>query len=337
MAHDPPLLGTPPPLPLFLLAPPGPISLKEERRERVRSMKFLICYDGKEYSEQALRFGGKVAKRLDADVSVLYVQPPVSSFNRDELAIAHKKLSEWEIDLPGVRFLKRAQEILLELDVVMRNENGEAVERHPLKWGIKGAFETHYLGYHGQNIRLRLREGEVAEEILKEAEENAYDLVITGSRGHRGLYRFFLGSVAQRVAQFAPCSVLVAKNIKEDDNVLICTDGSPGAEKAEHWGLQIARALGAEVTILSVAENEEKEESARHCTERVQKLLADFQLSGKQKVRVGRPSEVIIEEAEDHDIVVLGASRRTGVSRFLLGSVPLKVSAYGLCPVLIVR
>lgn len=300
-------------------------------------MKFLICYDGQEYSEQALRFGGMVAKRLDADVSVLYVQPFVSGFNRDTFDMARAKLSEWEIDLPGVRFLKRAQDILLDLDVVMRSEGGEAVERHPLKWGIHGAFESHYLGHHGENIRLRLREGDAAEEILKELEENPYDLVITGSRGRKGLSRFFLGSVAQRIELFAPCSVLIAKNIKEDDNVLICTDGSEGAEKAEIFGAQIAKALRARVTILSVAEREEEQELAWKRMERAKKVLEDFQIAGTPVVKLGNPTAVIIEEAGDHDIVVLGASRRRRVSRFLLGSTPLKVSEYGVCPVLIVR
>ncbi|HEY5595182.1 MAG TPA: universal stress protein, partial [Nitrospiria bacterium] len=54
-------------------------------------------------------------------------------------------------------------------------------------------------------------------------------------------------------------------------------------------------------------------------------------------VRVGRPSEVIIDEAKDHDIVVMGASGSSAVRRFFLGSVPLKVIEYGACPVLLVR
>jgi nucleotide-binding universal stress UspA family protein len=46
---------------------------------------------------------------------------------------------------------------------------------------------------------------------------------------------------------------------------------------------------------------------------------------------------VIIDEAKDHDIVVMGASGSSAVRRFFLGSVPLKVIEYGACPVLLVR
>jgi nucleotide-binding universal stress UspA family protein len=91
------------------------------------------------------------------------------------------------------------------------------------------------------------------------------------------------------------------------------------------------------VTILSVAESEEEQGIAWQRIERAKKTLEDAHLPGRIEIKVGHPSEVIIEEAGDHDIVVLGASRRRGVFRFLLGSTPLKVSEYGVCPVLIVR
>ena len=60
-------------------------------------------------------------------------------------------------------------------------------------------------------------------------------------------------------------------------------------------------------------------------------------LNPQVKVLQGAPFEVIINEAKDHDIVVMGASGSSRVRRFFLGSVPLKVIEYGECPVLIVR
>ncbi|MGD0678237.1 MAG: universal stress protein [Polyangiaceae bacterium] len=47
--------------------------------------------------------------------------------------------------------------------------------------------------------------------ILQEAEALGAQLVVVGARGHTGLARLALGGVAQRVAQGAPCSVLVAR------------------------------------------------------------------------------------------------------------------------------
>ncbi len=46
--------------------------------------------------------------------------------------------------------------------------------------------------------------------IQQKLDENGYDLVVLGSHGHRGLKRFFLGSVAETTVRHAKCSVLVA-------------------------------------------------------------------------------------------------------------------------------
>jgi nucleotide-binding universal stress UspA family protein len=51
--------------------------------------------------------------------------------------------------------------------------------------------------------------GDPAREIVEAARRSGADLVVTGSRGLRGLDRLFLGSVARNVLLHAPCSVLV--------------------------------------------------------------------------------------------------------------------------------
>lgn len=54
--------------------------------------------------------------------------------------------------------------------------------------------------------------GPVAESIIDDAESWGADLVVVGSHGRRGFSRFFLGSVAERVAAHAPCSVEIIKH-----------------------------------------------------------------------------------------------------------------------------
>ena len=51
------------------------------------------------------------------------------------------------------------------------------------------------------------RLGEPADALLAIAEELAADLVVVGNRGMTGVRRYLLGSVADRVAHHAPCSV----------------------------------------------------------------------------------------------------------------------------------
>ncbi len=299
-------------------------------------MKVLMCTDGEEYAEAAIQFGGRLAKEMNADVGVVHVRPPIAPSTRVQLMTARKKLGEWDLDLPGVDYLARANKILTKVGLTkVRASKGR--RSHTFRKGVDGATELQLEGIHGENVRFRLREGNVVDEILEEANRGNYDLIIVSSRGHKGLSRYFVGSTALRVADLAACSVLIAKNIREDDNFLLCTDGSPLAEKAEIKGAEMARALGAKVTILSVAEEETGRKGAVRMARRAEMILGQMGIEATQKVRVGRPSEEIIDEALDHDIVVMGASGSSTVKKFFLGSVPLKVIEYGECPVLIFR
>ncbi len=55
-------------------------------------------------------------------------------------------------------------------------------------------------------------EGNVPACILKEASDWSADLLVVGSHGRKGLEKFLLGSVAERVATHAPCSVEIVKH-----------------------------------------------------------------------------------------------------------------------------
>lgn len=300
-------------------------------------MKILMCTDGQSFAEEAIRFGGKFAHELDADVTVLFVRPKAPGGDLIHLSTARKKMGEWDLDIPGVGYLKRAKEILSEAGLVSLLTEGETPLRHTFRESTEGGIELHLIGRRTERVRLKLREGESAEEILTEAGQGQYDLILTGSRGHQGFASYFIGTTALRIAEFAPCSVLIAKNIRKGHNFLICTDGSSGAEKAELFGAQIAQALKARVTILSVASEEADVKAAQEQVRRAEMILSQMGIQSKIKVGVGRPSEVIIDEAKDHDIVVMGASGSSAVKRFFLGSVPLKVIEYGACPVLLIR
>jgi nucleotide-binding universal stress UspA family protein len=55
--------------------------------------------------------------------------------------------------------------------------------------------------------------------------------------------------------------------------------------------------------------------------------------------REGDPADAILDVAEERsaDLVVVGNTGMTGAKRFLLGSVPNKVSHHAPCSVLIIR
>jgi len=66
-------------------------------------------------------------------------------------------------------------------------------------------------GYKATSITLR---GAAGESILEIAHKQNPDVIVLGCRGLTGIESFFLGSVSERVARHAPCSVLIVKPTK---------------------------------------------------------------------------------------------------------------------------
>jgi nucleotide-binding universal stress UspA family protein len=64
----------------------------------------------------------------------------------------------------------------------------------------------------GVTTETDVRQGDPAHEIVRAATDWKADLIVLGTRGLTGLERLLLGSVARKVLQHAPCSVLVARS-----------------------------------------------------------------------------------------------------------------------------
>ncbi len=75
---------------------------------------------------------------------------------------------------------------------------------------IVGATEAH-LQAAGRTVSRELRAGDPADQLRRCATDPAGDLIVIGSRGHVGISRLVMGSVAHAVLTHAHCSVLVVK------------------------------------------------------------------------------------------------------------------------------
>ena len=72
------------------------------------------------------------------------------------------------------------------------------------------AIAHRFLREQGIDAEMKTAAGDPADEIVKEAEEGSYDLLILGRRDLGSVGRLVLGSVSKEVAQRAPCPVVVA-------------------------------------------------------------------------------------------------------------------------------
>jgi nucleotide-binding universal stress UspA family protein len=142
-------------------------------------------------------------------------------------------------------------------------------------------------------------------------------------------------------------------------SIVVGTDGSDTASEAVRQATELARAVGARVYIVSAYEPVPE---SRLRTERlevpedlqwmvnpradVEQTLED-EARGMREVgvevetlaREGDPADAILDVAEQRgaDLIVVGNKGMTGAKRFLLGSVPNKVSHHAPCSVLIIR
>jgi nucleotide-binding universal stress UspA family protein len=143
-------------------------------------------------------------------------------------------------------------------------------------------------------------------------------------------------------------------------SIVVGTDGSDTAKKAVKEAADLASAVGAAVNLVSAyvpVSNQRLREEARQVPDDVQwqvtpredvdSMLEDAaeELSNagvsqvKTHAREGDPADAILDVAEEEgaDLIVVGNKGMSGAKRFLLGSVPNKVSHHAPCSVLIVR
>jgi nucleotide-binding universal stress UspA family protein/nitrite reductase/ring-hydroxylating ferredoxin subunit len=180
-----------------------------------------------------------------------------------------------------------------------------------------------------------------ASAITELADRLDADLIVVGDVGMGGPRRFRLGGVADQVSHSMPCDLLIVRTSKGDrarppgdyERVLIATDGSPTADHATRVGAEFARSVGADLTLVDVGEPVTADIILRDTAERL------GHPDVPKRVLSGDPGDRIAELAgsEGHDLVVVGNKGMSGSMRFLLGTVPNKVSHLAPCDVLIVN
>jgi nucleotide-binding universal stress UspA family protein len=141
--------------------------------------------------------------------------------------------------------------------------------------------------------------------------------------------------------------------------MVVGTDGSETATEAVREAVDLATQVGADVEIVSAYEpvsaqrlrQERREtpeelqwainprEDVEATLEAAAAIASAAGLTATTHPRQGDPADAILDVAEERgaDLIVVGNKGMTGAKRFLLGSVPNKVSHHAPCSVLIIR
>jgi len=139
----------------------------------------LICSGGKSFIDPAVELTARIAKGCGASVTLLHVMP--------EPPRIYAGLPR--MDLNPDKLLKSRSEL-----------------------GLNLQHEKDTLESHGVPTQIRLRQGPVLDEILREMHEGGYDLIVTGSAPSRHFRTYVLGDISREIVNRLSCAVLVVRS-----------------------------------------------------------------------------------------------------------------------------
>ncbi len=293
--------------------------------------KILIPLDGSPFAERVLAFVREVAKPSASELLLVHVTQPSQYYTVLVPDAMHTvDITHWQEQ--AEKYLKRM---------------------------------TAELQAEGYDVTSVMSEGDVASTICDVADAQDADLIAMTTHGRSGIEKWVLGSVADRVVRSARQPVFLVRP-QEDRmpsapirRILVPLDGSRLAEQALPEAITLAKANRSEIWLLqsvefpeywgeeyagmhalpSMISTEEQEAAAReYLLQRAEGLTAEG-IPAQIVVTTGHAASAISDVVADNDIdlIVMCTHGRSGLSRWVFGSVAEKVVRLAQCPVLLIR
>ena len=283
--------------------------------------QILVPLDGSKLAEGVLPYARLLASALQLPVDLLHVNDP-------------------ETAAPGIRPIQGADYLK----------------------AVAASFSTS-LAVNG-----RVESGRAAEVIVDSASRDSGTLITMATHGRSGAQRWLLGSVAQKVLQASINPLLLIRPREETlsrgevrlNTIILPLDGSHLAEKIFPHVIYLTNRLKLEVVLIRTytlpttgyfmaagvsppAIGELAEKIKGEATDYLQAKIEELQAEGIEKVSFvlveGRGPEEIIDLARktSNNLVAMSTHGRSGIGRWVLGSVTDRVVCYSGDPVLVIR
>lgn len=293
--------------------------------------RIMVPLDGSSASEIALPYAEEIASRLAKEIILVSVCE-VAAAGADQLYRTYLKSIE--------------ERVLRELE--------------------------HFECRESPKVRSEILIGSPAPEILRFADENDVSLITMASHGRSGGTPWLLGNVAAKVLRAAKKPVLLIKVAAEATTllqrrlirkVLLPLDGSKLGEQAVPYAEKLIQGVGAQTVLIQALEplkeikgegyrgypvlsetelravNERRKKFAEDYLEGMVKTFKEKGLPASCLVVRGSPAEQILDYAQKNgvDVIAMSTHGRSGMGRWVFGSVTDKILHAGDTAVLMVR
>jgi nucleotide-binding universal stress UspA family protein len=278
-------------------------------------MKILVPLDGSECSETAIPWAKLLAEGQGADVHLVRSYVPFENLHLvPQLPITVAELV---------------------------NDEGEDNE-------INAYLDQKAKEFGDLKVTTECVKGHAGDCILESSHDA--DLIVMASHGTSGVTRWLLGSVATKVVRGSETPVLVVNAREEEatppvklERIMVALDESERAEVALEEAARLARVFKSTLIMYEGIVNVWKtsgpdtwasERAAEYMTGKVESL-SDIEV--ETEIYRSSVGPEIVEQAEElkADLVVMCSHGRSGLSRWVLGSVTESVVQRATCPVLV--
>ena len=293
-------------------------------------MKTLICIDGHDHALKAAKLAGKSACTRNSEATFLFVR----RYRKDTRGYnirrkATEIFTNWTEDLPEMRYLHEAEEVFKKARGCQEDERETEELRRALVHVGNGVFEEGKVQLRSAgSTHLKIREGVPHEEIVREAEQGHYDLVVVGARPVSGCHWYEIEHIPLNVAQKAPCPVtVIGTEYEEGQPVLVCVGKEAPPEATSHLGQVIATNMKSKIEVLTVLPSSDPN---FQFSQKVSSMIVEWSESSLKvtpKVLTGHPVKVILEIAPNYGLIVCSFSEKRKRNR--LGKVTKKVLCRG--------
>ena len=176
--------------------------------------------------------------------------------------------------------------------------------------------------------------------IVSALKERGADMLVTGWRGEEGAQSFGLGSTLDPVVRRSPCDVVILKDCggnRSFRRVLVPVAGGPNAAFAlEIAGILCHRNQG-EILVFTAITDTKRFDVEKFVAVGRDRLGLPGERVRTKTVVAEDPAQAILNESKDHDLVVLGWTRKHPLQRLVRTAIPLAVAEACRKPLIIVK